>query len=85
MLIEFGDYLISTSCVAAIRHGRCSLGTGYFIKFYFNRKAKIDWNCEEVFTTEEEMLKRWNELKMQLTPMKIGIDLASGDTWEWNE
>ena len=68
MFIEFGDILISLSCVAAFR--RELYNSIYYIKVVFNRKVENEWECEMSFETEEEMNEKWNELKMLLCPMK---------------
>lgn len=75
MFIEFGDILISPSCVAAFR--RELYNSIYYIKVVFNRKVKNEWECEMKFETEEEMNEKWNELKMMLCPMKT---LSCDDT-----
>lgn len=92
MYIEFGDSLISTSCIAAFR--REEYYSNYYIKVVFNRKVKDEWNCQLKFKTEEEMNEKWNELKTMLCPMKalisddnvlekdnpffVSVDLAKG-------
>ena len=92
MYIDFGDYLISTSCIAAFR--REEYYSNYYIKVVFNRKVKNEGECQLKFKTEEEMNEKWNELKTMLCPMKalisddnvlekdnpffISVDLAKG-------
>ena len=68
MFIEFGDNLISTSCVAGFkREEYCS----NCIRIMFNRKVRNEWECLMEFETEEEMNEKWNELKTLLCPMTL--------------
>lgn len=75
MFIEFGDNLISTSCIAAFI--REEYYPNYYIKVVFNRKVKNEWECSMEFETEEEMNEKWNELKTMLCPMKAFISCDS--------
>ena len=81
MFIEFGDCIISTSCIAAFKQEYYY--SYYYIIAMFNRKIKDAWDCREKFETEEEMLKRWDDIKKQLTPQKVGIVLNSGENCGW--
>lgn len=69
MYIDFGDSLISTSCIAGFK--REEYFSNYYIKIIFNRKVKNEWGSPMKFETEEEMNKKWNELKMMLCPMTL--------------
>lgn len=75
MFIEFGDTLISTSCIAGFQ--REEYYSNYYIRVMFNRKVKNELKCQMKFETEEEMNEKWNELKMLLCPKKI---LSCDDT-----
>lgn len=52
MFIEFGDSLISTSCIAAFK--REEYFSNYYIRIEFNRKIKDKQVCTMKFETEEK-------------------------------
>lgn len=71
MFIEFGDFIISSNCIACIQCGKRNFGMEYFIRIVFNRKVKENWDCILDFKTEEEMKNKWNELKRCLCPIQV--------------